>query len=87
MIIHLYSPDLRTRPSRVAQEFMRRKGYNLRPIHYIKVEGQDVWYYYYDLPEGLLELEVEVGPWDIEGNAKVTAFVHGEHTELLVKSN
>lgn len=65
---------------------MRRKGYDdLRPIHYQKVVDQDVWYYYYDLEEGLLELEVEIGAWDVEGNAKVTAFRHGSHSELLTQ--
>lgn len=64
---------------------MKRKGYNLRPVHFQKILDQDVWYYYYDLDEGLLELEVEQGPWDNEGIAKVTAFRHGSHQELLTQ--
>lgn len=65
---------------------MKKKGYSLRPIHFEKIQGQDVWYYYYDLDEGLLELEVEIGPFDIEGIAKVTAFCHGQHSELLTSN-
>lgn len=83
---HLMIPDLRTRPSKTAQEFMRKKGYDLRPIHFLKIVDQDVWYYYYDLDEGLLELEIELGAWDPDGVAKVTAFRHGRHTELLTSN-
>lgn len=47
---------------RAAAEFMRHKGYgSVTPVEIEEVEGIDVWYFYYDLAEGALELEVE---WD-----------------------
>ena len=43
-----------------AAEFMRQKGYPKADPHDVeKIEDLDVWYFYYDLPEGTLELEVE----------------------------
>ena len=45
-----------------AAAFMRHKGYGaVDPVEIEKVEDLDVWYFYYDLEEGTLELEVE---WD-----------------------
>lgn len=53
------APDLRTRESRAAQAYMRRKGYpDIRPYEVIPIEGDTCWYFYYELPEGDLELEV-----------------------------
>lgn len=49
---------------RVAQQYMAHKGYpDLEPIDVHKVEGQFCWYFYFKLPEGLLELEVF---WDTD---------------------
>lgn len=80
---YLVIPDLRTRQSKAAQDFMRRKGYDLRPVHYLKIIDQNVWYYYYDLAEGLLELEVELDSDESPEAVKVTAFVTGKHSELI----
>lgn len=45
-----------------ARVFMEHKGYpRARPFEVDKLEGQPCWYFYYDLPEGRLELEVS---WD-----------------------
>lgn len=65
---------------------MRKKGYEIRPIHSVKISEQPVWYYYYDLPEGLLELEVELNGWKEDGSTRVTAFRVGEHSELLTNN-
>lgn len=59
-------PDMRTREARAAQLFMQRKGYGgYKPYGVVPIMGQPVWYYYYNLPEGTLELEVEwtLGDW------------------------
>lgn len=57
----------------VAALFMKHKGYSgLGPYHQEKLDGQPCWYFYYDLPEGILELEVS---WDgAEWDAYVTTF-------------
>lgn len=47
----------------VAKLFMQHKGYHesVQPSEVEKIEGQNCWYYLYDLAEGKLELEVS---WD-----------------------
>lgn len=51
--------DLRTREAKSAQEYMTKKGYEeIRPLGMVSVEDGDCWYFYYKLPEGVLELEV-----------------------------
>jgi hypothetical protein len=51
--------DLSTPEAMIAQHFMRKKGYkNVAPVEVEKVDGQTTWYFVYDLPEGILELEV-----------------------------
>lgn len=43
-----------------AREFMAAKGFlDARPFQVDEVEGQLCWYYLFQLPEGVLELEVE----------------------------
>lgn len=43
----------------VAHDFMVRKGYrSIAPYDVQKLDGQPCWYFLYDLPEGVLELEV-----------------------------
>ena len=57
--MNLAMADLRTRHAKVAQEFMATKGYpEIKPLGLIPVEDDECWYFYYLLPEGLLELEV-----------------------------
>jgi hypothetical protein len=77
------TPDLRTREAKVAQDYMRRKGYpQVRPHLVEKVQEIPCWYFYYDLPDGDLELEVfwDKGEW----NTYVTAFTLREDaTEQL----
>jgi hypothetical protein len=54
--------DMSTPQGRVAQQFMDHKGLgHLRPCDVDKLEDQPCWYFYYELPEGELELEVY---WD-----------------------
>lgn len=63
--------------SRVAQLFMEHKGLgNIAPYHVEQVEGETCWYFYYQLPEGKLELEVswENGEWE----TTVTSFTLDE---------
>lgn len=74
--MHLAQADLRTRHAKIAQEFMSAKGYStIRPLGIQVVEGDECWYYYYELPEGLLELEVFYDPDARRYQRKVTAFV------------
>lgn len=48
---------MRTRPAKVAHRFLTVKGFgNVKPLGFIPGDG--CWYFYYDLPDGLLELEV-----------------------------
>lgn len=66
-------PDLRTRQAKAAQAYIRHKGYgDVLPENAIQIEGDTCWYFYYDLPDGYLELEVawENGDWKYT----VTAF-------------
>lgn len=47
---------------KAAIEFMRHKGYGgASPVEVEKIDGRDLWYFFFDLAEGTLELEVE---WD-----------------------
>ena len=57
----------------VAHQFMSHKGYsNVRPSDVQKLDGQPCWYFLYQLPEGVLELEVS---WDgTRWNTLVTTF-------------
>lgn len=67
-------PDLRTRQAKAAQHYMARKGYpKVAPHDVIEIDGQLCWYFYYDLPDGHLELEVRWvnGDW----GWRVTAFI------------
>lgn len=67
---------------RAAAEFMRQKGYEVGPSLIEKVEGLDVWYFYYDLAEGTLELEVE---WDgSQWLWSILDFTHRDDGETLV---
>lgn len=69
----LYLPDLRTREAKAAQTYMCHKGYpDIRPTSVIRIEDDDCWYFYYLLPEGILELEV--CSVDRQWTCKVTAF-------------
>lgn len=57
----------------VARLFMEHKGLGtVEPYSVEKVEGEPVWYFWYRLPEGVLELEV---CWDgEEWDTVVTSF-------------
>lgn len=72
-------PDLRTKEAKAAQEYMAHKGYgDLRPTGVIPIEDDDCWYFYYELPNHLLELEVT--PDELGGYRRtVTALVQEEH--------
>lgn len=72
-------PDLRTRETKSAQEYMAHKGYpELKPRAVIPVEGDECWYFYYQLPNHLLELEVT--PDNLGGYRRtVTALVQDAH--------
>jgi hypothetical protein len=50
--------DLGAPQALAAQQFMEHKGVPVAPVAVEKLEGQHVWYFYYKLPEGQLELEV-----------------------------
>ena len=69
-------PDLRTREAKAAQEFMSRKGYpQIRPVGVVGIPDDSCWYFYYRLPEGVLELEVIGDPDGHRFTRKVTSFV------------
>lgn len=72
--MHLATADMRTRHAKTAQEYMSYKGYpDIRPLGVTQVEEDECWYYYYNLPEGLLELEVFQD--DRRYQRRVTAFI------------
>lgn len=74
--MRLKMADLRTRHARVAQKYMSAKGYpEIRPLGLLSVEDDECWYFYYHLPEGILELEISHDPLNTRYNRKVTAFV------------
>lgn len=51
--------DEQTPQGLAAQQFMEHKGLgHLRPYDVEAVDDQPCWYFYYELPEGVLELEV-----------------------------
>lgn len=50
-----------------AAKYMAHKGYpTIEPLEVDRVQGETCWYYLYELPEGLLELEVDFrdGEWE-----------------------
>lgn len=57
----------------VAEDFMDRKGFpNEQPVMIDKLDDQPCWYFVYNLPDGVLELEVS---WDgSEWQTLVTTF-------------
>jgi hypothetical protein len=69
----------------LAQWYMAHKGYpDLDPYEVDKLDDQDCWYFYYQLPEGILELEVYYDQADNDWQVAVTAFpatdFHGAET-------
>lgn len=79
--MQLATADMRTRHAKTAQEFMSDKGYpDIRPVGVTQVEEDECWYYYYHLPEGLLELEVFQQNDDRRYHRRVTAFVTDKQT-------
>lgn len=78
--MNLAAADLRTRHAKVAQEYMAYKGYpTIRPLGMKAIEDDNCWYYYYRMPEGLLELEVfldlNMDPDTRQYQRRVTAFL------------
>ena len=67
-------PNLSTPQAKAAQQYMTHKGIDTQPYAVEQLEGQDVWYFYYDLSDGKLELEVYYD-WDAgEWHTQVTTF-------------
>lgn len=65
-------PDLPQ--DQIAADFMTRKGYrNIQYRQVVRIEGLYCWYYDYDLPDGVLELEVTWTPED-DWQAQVSVF-------------
>lgn len=64
-----------TPQERVAAMFMANKGYpNAQPVDVEKLDGQPVWYFSYDLDEGLLEIEISWNERTQEWESLVTTF-------------
>jgi uncharacterized protein (DUF2141 family) len=60
----------------IARLFMDHKGYpDARPFETEKVADQPCWYFYYELPEGELELEVFYDKEMADWATTVTGFV------------
>jgi hypothetical protein len=59
----------------VARLFMEHKGYRVRPFEIDKLPDIPCWYYYYDLPDGRLELEVFFDARKQDWITTVTSFV------------
>lgn len=66
--------NLNTPEAQIAEHFMRHKGYDKKPHSVEKLEDQPCWYFYYDLPEGELELEVFYDQDEDDWEVTVTAF-------------
>ena len=68
--------DLTTPQARMAQYFMREvKGLTIEPHDVEQLDDhQDCWYFYYDLPQGELELEVFYDARKRDWDIAVTAF-------------
>lgn len=67
--------DLRTPHAKVAQRYMQIKGFrNVRPIG-VTENGAGSWYYYYEISDGLLELEVDHDPTSDSFSRTVTALI------------
>lgn len=62
----------------VARQFMRHKGYDIEPTDVEALDDIPCWYFMYNLPEGVLELEVfwnnKVEDWE----TTVTTFTLSE---------
>jgi hypothetical protein len=59
----------------VAQWYMSHKGYpDIEAFQVDKLDDQDCWYFYYQLPEGVLELEVYYDHRKTDWETAVTAF-------------
>lgn len=59
----------------VAANYMAHKGYRgIEPVDVEKLFEQPCWYYYYELPEGTLELEVFWNEKRRQWETMVTAF-------------
>lgn len=71
----LSKPNSNAACTTVAQEFMRLKGYpDITPLGVTEVDGRD-WYFYYQLPEGILEVEVTTNADSDDYRRGVSAFV------------
>jgi hypothetical protein len=69
--------DMATPEALAAQHFMERKGLgHLEPFDVEKLDDQPCWYFYYDLPEGQLELEVF---WDPRDGWETTVTTFSRH--------
>lgn len=70
------APDMDAPETLIAQDFMARKGYGgLKPFAVEEVEAEvALYYFYYQLPEGQLELEVSWNPKTGMWDTMVTAF-------------
>lgn len=66
--------DLDTPQAQIAQHFMKHKGLNVRPFEIERLENQPCWYFYYQLPEGQLELEVFYNQTSDDWEVAVTCF-------------
>lgn len=73
-------PDLEAPETQIAQDFMTRKGYSgLVPFEVEEVDAEvALYYFYYRLPEGELELEVSWNPKTGMWDTMVTAFLVSE---------
>jgi hypothetical protein len=67
--------DLTTPQAMIAQHYMREtKGIRATPFDVEQLEGQPCWYFYYALPQGVLELEVFFDEGRDDWNVTVTSF-------------
>jgi hypothetical protein len=66
--------DLTTPQAQIAQHFMQHKGIEVEPHDVEQLHGQPCWYFYYQLPQGELELEVAYDAGRDDWNVSVTCF-------------
>lgn len=59
----------------IARHFMKHKGYsNVEPFEIEQLDDQPCWYFYYRLPQGVLELEVAFSAAQDDWEVRVTGF-------------
>lgn len=64
---------------RIARDFMTRKGFKWStPIDVDKIEGRPIWYFRFNVPDGIVELEVVYNARMQDWECSVSTFRQGK---------